>query len=290
MKSKNIADKLKQLELYTRRIITGAAQGASRSRSKGSGLDFHQIRDYQDGDDVRVIDWKSSARMQKLLVKQFKEDKQRTVLIMLDVSGSTQFISGARSKADLMLEVAGVLSCLAAHRNDAVGAIFFSDEVKQYIPPAAGRSHLMTILEAIDHQSDVITSTNIHNALQFVARLNKKDMLICLISDFIDPVGYDAGLRLVAKKHDLIAIQAIDPRELNVPPVGCIKCKDIETGAIATLNLGYRTSSSINRELAGRVGDLEQSFKKIGVDTCTVSPDRSWIEGFAHIVKRRMIR
>lgn len=284
-----IISKIKHIEIYTKKMVSGLLQGQTRSSLKGSGFDFDQIRDYQDGDDVRSIDWKSSARANKIVVRQFREEKTRTILLALDISASTSFFSVGASKQDQMAQVAAILGLVGSYTNDAIGLLLFADEVVSFIPPAQGKAHINNVLQAIFSVSTSHKKTNIAAALNHIASLKHKDMMVFLISDFID-VGFEKRLSFVAAKHDLIAISCNDIREFDISANCFLSVNDIETGDRVMLDLRAHGASEMKDFLHKRFQEQDALFKRCGVDKVSLDAQTPMTTTLISFFKRRMIR
>lgn len=280
-------NKLRLIELYAKKIARGLLLGGNRSTSKGQGFDFDQIREYQEGDDVRSIDWNSSARMNKVLVKQFREEKTRTVLLALDISTSTHYGSGSISKAESAATMAGVIASVSSLYNDQVGLLLFSDTIEQYVPPAQGKKALRHILESIFSYQAKSKKTNIACALEHLQQVARKDSMIFLISDFIAG-DFHKPLRQLAVRHDVIAICTIDQFEEQMVPCGFLNVRDSESGRDCLLDL--RDEKRLNSFLNRRYTDMSVVFQRSGVDWMRISPTALLIEELTLFFKKRQLR
>lgn len=284
----NTAAKIKQLEILTRRLLNGALVGDSRSAIKGSGFEFDQIREYSFGDDIRFIDWKASARNNKLLVKQYIEERSRTVFLAVDVSASSMFGSGIINKYNRIVELASVLALVAQHGKDHVGLLLFSDIVEEYIPAGSSLQHVHRILDRILSFTPKQSKTNITQALQHLLAIKKSDAIVFLISDFIDE-NMDTYLAQAARKYDLIAVRCLDANEKTMPSVGFITVQDVETGDLVDLDLRGAYHTDIKRFLAGRIEQQSKLFKRRGVDLVDIAPERDdYIAEMVKLFRRRM--
>ena len=287
--SPEVASKIKQLEIFTRRLLNGALVGDSRSAIKGSGFEFDQIREYNFGDDIRFIDWKASARADKLLVKQYIEERSRTVFLAVDVSQSSIFGSGDLSKYNRISELASVLALVAQHGKDHVGLLLFSDKVEAYIPPGSSLHHIHRIMEAILSFTPKKSKTDISQALQHLLSVKKSDAIVFLVSDFIDD-AVDTYLSQAARKYDLIAVRCLDGNEKTMPAVGFITVEDLETGELVELDLRNTRNNGVKRFLAARIEKQNRLFKQRGVDLVDVSPDRTdYLAEMVKFFRRRMM-
>lgn len=285
--SEDVQRKIRHIEIYTRRLLSGALVGDTRSAIKGSGLDFDQIREYVQGDDVRFIDWNASARMDKLLVKQYTEERSRTVVLAVDISASRQFGDHEESKADLMAEIAGVLALVATYGNDHVALILFSDEVEQYIPPGRGRNHAHTILEAIFGAKPARSGTSVEHVLKRLAQLKRRDGVAFLISDFIDE-HFQTYLPVVSNMYDLVALRCLSDYERAIPDVGFLTAQDLETGQEVLIDARTRKVKNISALLANRLESQNTLFKRYGIDVLDVSRREHCVGDIVRFFRRRM--
>jgi uncharacterized protein (DUF58 family) len=218
-----------QLELMTKKMISGPLLGDWHSSSKGSGFEFHQLREYIQGDDIRYIDWKASARTDKMLVRQYLEDRNKLIYIVVDISGSTAYGTGSQSKSDLMRQLAAVLAFVGHHKKDSVGLILFSQSNELVIPPSTSRTHLLALIQKLLAYKAKERATNMNAPIDYLARLAGKRALICFISDFTAP--FDTSmLAVIARKHDVMAFRCLDEREWQFPACGTLIFEDRETG------------------------------------------------------------
>lgn len=291
--SDDILKKIRHIELYTKRLLSGSLIGDTRSAVKGSGFEFDQIREYQPGDDVRFIDWRASARMNKILIKQYIEERSRTILLAVDVSASSYFGLSGLLRHDIAAQVASVLALVTEYSKDQVGLILFSDEVEHYIPPSRGKHHVHAIMEQVFAYKPKHTRTNIKSALERIAKLKRKDTMAFVISDFIDE-GFDKELAIVSKMFDVIAIRCLEETEKELPHVGFITVEDIETGDRYMLDTRKRgiswwgTNSSVNNFLKARLEEQNNLFRKYGVDVIDIKSNRPFVEELIRFFGQRM--
>jgi uncharacterized protein (DUF58 family) len=229
METRELLKKVRQIEIKTRGLVNQVFSGEYHSVFKGRGMEFSEVREYQYGDDIRLIDWNVSARFNHPFVKVFEEERELTVMLLVDFSRSGSFGSGTQLKHEVAAEICAVLSFSAIKNNDKVGLILFTDRIEKFVPPKKGRAHILRIIRELISFEPSGTGTNIRQALEYFHHVNKKRTIAFLISDFIDD-GYDKILRIVSRKHDVIAIEITDPREEELPPSGLIKLRDAETG------------------------------------------------------------
>lgn len=284
--SPDVRKKIRQIELHTKRLLRGALVGDSRSAIKGTGFEFDQIRDYQLGDDVRFIDWKSSSRMNTLLVKQYIEERSRTIMIAVDVSGSGKFGSIANLKQDTIAQVASVLALVANSGKDRVGLLLFSDTVETYLPPARGRSHVQKIMEMVFSYTPQKTKTNITAVFKQFAQLKYKDMVGFIISDFIDDTIEQAYIAPVCKKYDIIGLRCLDSHEQTLPSIGFIPMQDPEIGEDIIIDL--RNAQHITNFLSTRITEQKKTYKRHGLSLLDVTNNDEFVSDLIKFFRRRM--
>jgi uncharacterized protein (DUF58 family) len=286
--SPEIVSKIKQLEIFTRRLLNGSLVGDSRSAIKGTGFEFDQIREYSFGDDIRFIDWKASARNDKLLVKQYIEERSRTIFLAVDVSQSSIFGSGTHNKNSRIVELAAVLALVAQHGKDHVGLLMFSDTIEAYIPPGSSLHHIHHIMETMLSFKPKQSTTDISKALQHLLSVKKSDAIVFLISDFIDD-KLDTYLAQAARKYDLIAVRCLDANEKMIPSVGFITVEDLETGELLELDLRNTRNNEVKKFLTARIDKQDKLLRRCGVDLFEVSPDRTdYLAAMVNFFRRRM--
>lgn len=289
MLSADVVKKIRHIELYTRRMLSGSLVGDSRSAVKGSGFEFDQIRDYQLGDDIRFIDWKSTARMQKVLVRQYIEERNRTVIIAVDISDSGLFGSNAPLRRQNMAEIASVLSLVADYGKDHVGLVLFSQEVELFIPPARGRAHLHQIMDKVFSAQAKQGTTNVSAALHFLGTLPIRQALVFVVSDFIDACSFEKPLRTLGKKYDLVAIRCLDAHEREMPAVGFVTAQDSETGECSVFDMRAHRARAMAAFLASRYQQQSSLFKRSGVDVLDVALERPFMGDIIRFFRRRMM-
>jgi uncharacterized protein (DUF58 family) len=230
VETKELLKKVRQLEIRTRGVVNQVFSGEYHSVFKGRGMAFSEVREYQLGDDVRTIDWNVTARFDHPFVKVFEEERELTVMLLVDMSGSLFFGSQGQLKRDIAVELSAILAFSAMKNNDKVGAILFSDQIEKFVPPRKGRSHALRIVRELISFEPKRPHTSLRTALEYLNHMLKKRSIVFVISDFIDS-GYETALRIAGKRHDLIGIVLLDPREHEIPRVGLITFRDAETGA-----------------------------------------------------------
>lgn len=271
-----IVRKVKELQIRTRRLLKGYSQGDVLQATKGYGLEFEQLADYQMGHDVRFIDWKSSARMNKLLVREYREERNRTIIVALDCSSSTLF-GYQNEKKDLMVDVTTALCMAGIYQKDAVGLLLFSDVVEKYIKPKRSQQQLSIILRELCQVKPTSDKTSLKAAIEFLAKQSMKDALIVFVSDFIDS-DFEKPLRALSKKHEIIAMRALDKYESLLPTSGYVQTIDLEKQTPVILNLMGRKTHQIEDSLKEWRDQQEGSLRMCGVDMMNISDEKSVID------------
>ena len=290
MISVELFKKIQRFHFSTRRMANNLYAGQYESAFRGRGMEFAEVREYQIGDDIRTIDWNVSARFGHPFVKVFHEERELTVMLLLDLSGSHLFGTRKKFKRELMAEVAGMLAFLAIRTNDKVGAILFSSKVEKYIPSKKGASHVWRLIKEIFTFEPEDMRTSIEDALNYLNRVVRRHAIVFLISDCMD-TGFERSLRLTAKKHDLTVIRIADPAEEELPRVGLIRMQDPETGEIAVINSNSRKFRERWREYSQeRESDLGRLFRKAGVDQVLLSTNGPLVEPLTSLFEKRRRR
>ncbi|MEM7433844.1 MAG: DUF58 domain-containing protein [Myxococcota bacterium] len=290
MISRELVKKLKKIEIYTSRLANDQLAGSYHSVFKGRGMAFSEVRQYQPGDDVRFIDWNVSARMNDTYVKVFTEEREMTVMLLVDLSASERFGSVAKPKIETVAEVAALLAFSAIRNNDRVGLILFTDRVERFVPPKKGRSHVMRVVTEILNAEPEGEGTDLGCALDLLGGIGKRRSVAFLISDFI-AASYEKPLKVVAAKHDLIPIQVVDPREDELPDVGLALIEDLETGELVevdTSNIDVRAEFA--REVLKDRAAREHMFKRLQLDHVTVGTDRDYVRPLTELFRMRQRR
>jgi uncharacterized protein (DUF58 family) len=276
--TRELLKKVRKIEIRTRGLVHQLFSGEYHSVFKGRGMSFSEVREYQIGDDVRLIDWNVSARFNHPYVKLFEEERELTVMLVVDVSGSGEFGSVQNLKKDVAVELCAVLAFSAIQNNDKVGIIFFSDRIEKFIPPKKGRTHTLRIIrELLDFQASG-RGTDIAEGLRYLTGAIKKRSTAFLISDFLSS-GYEDALRIASRKHDLIAVRIYDPREAEIPPVGLIQVLDAETGRRMLVDSSH---PFVRKQYSNWWRELDKNrvatFRKSGIDSIDIRTDRSYIK------------
>ncbi len=281
--------RVKRVELKTRRLSDQIFSGSYHSAFKGQGMSFSEVREYSPGDEVRSIDWNVTARTGIPHVKVFEEERELTVLLMVDISASAFTGSTGMMRKDLIVELCALLALSAGSNNDKVGLLLFSSEVELYIPPKKGRQHILRLIREIIQVNPVKKTTSIHSVLEFSARVIKKKAICFLISDFLDQ-GFDSALKIVSQKHDLIGLWCLDAIEKQFPDVGLIYIEDVETGKRRLVDTSSHAFKEANKSAAEtRRIKLNTLFQRSGADLVTIPLHESYINPLVQFFsKRRM--
>ena len=285
--TRELLKKVRKIEIRTRGLSNHLFSGEYHSAFKGRGMAFNEVREYQAGDEIRTIDWNVTARFNHPYVKVFDEERELTVMLLMDVSGSGKFGTRRQQKLDLATELCAVLSFSAIQNNDKVGVIFFSDQMEKFIPPKKGRSHiLMIIRELIDFRPQH-TGTDVAAALRYFTSAIKKRSTAFILSDFISP-GFENELKLANKKHDVIALRLYDTHEEVFPDLGLIPVKDEESGQLDWVNTSDPEVRKAYRSAAlSRNEELKNTFSRAGVDFTSIGTHESYISPLSTLFKKR---
>ena len=291
MDAKDLLKKVRKIEIKTRGLSNNIFAGEYHSAFKGRGMTFSEVRDYQFGDDIRDIDWNVTARHNKPFVKVYEEERELTVMLLIDVSGSGDFGAEGRPKKEVMAEIAATLAFSSIQNNDKVGVIFFSDKVEKFIPPKKGRKHILLIIREIIDFKPTDRGTDIDSALVFLTNAIKKRATVFLLSDLIDGHDYRKSLTIANKKHDVAAIQVYDKRDATMPDVGLIRLRDMETGEdkwVDTSSSGVR--KAYRKFWYERQQKAVATMTRCGVDMASVSTDEDYVKALLGLFRRRSLR
>ena len=287
---KEIIKKLRKIEIRTSRLANEQLAGGYHSVFKGRGMAFSEVRQYQPGDDVRFIDWNVSARMNETYVKVFTEEREMTVMLLVDLSGSERFGSVARPKVETVAEVAALLAFSAIKNNDRVGLVLFTDRVEKTIPPKKGKSHVMRVVTEILNARPTGEGTDLSVALDHLGHVARRRAVAFLVSDFIAE-HYEKPLRIASARHDLIPIQVVDPREEELPDVGLALFEDLESDDVIEVDTGDpRVRKAYQRRVARHRQKREEMFRRLSVDHITVQTDRDYVRPLTDLFRRRARR
>ncbi len=288
MTPRDIIKKVRQIEIRTRHLVNDVFAGEYHSVFKGRGMEFQEVREYEPGDDIRSIDWNVTARMGHPFIKKFSEERELTVMLLVDISGSNLFGSGAQLKKDLAAELAAVLAFAAIRNNDRVGLILFSDEVEHYLPPKKGSSHVLRVVRDVLGCKPQRRGTALAPALDFLNHITTRKTVSFLISDFLTGEDLKAALRVSAARHDLVAIVAADRRERDWPAAGLVEWRDPETGRRQMVDT---SDARVRRALAGlqeqRRADLKQRLARTGLDVVEVWAGEAYDRELVRFFKQR---
>lgn len=287
METTELLKKVRKIEIKTRGISNQMFSGEYHSAFKGRGMAFSEVREYLPGDDIRTIDWNVTARFNHPYIKIFEEERELTLMLLVDVSGSESFGTQKQLKKDLITELCAVLSFSAMKNNDKVGVLFFSDKIEKYIPPKKGKSHILRIIRDLIEFEPESTQTNIEHALRYFTNVVKKRSIAFLISDFMAD-DYKDALKITNRKHDLVALHIYDKRELELPNIGLAKLKDAETGKYTWVDTGNKDVRA-HYKLVGKKRDLylKDLFNKCGVDVASIGTHESYVQPLMSLFKRR---
>lgn len=290
MDAQEIFKKVRKIEIKTRGLSNQIFSGEYHSVFKGRGMAFSEVREYQFGDDIRNIDWNVTARFNHPFVKVFEEERELTVMLLIDVSGSNNFGTVSQLKQDVITEISAVLSFSAIQNNDKVGVIFFSDIIEKFIPPKKGSSHILRIIrELIDFKAEN-NKTNVAEALRYLSNVIKKKSTAFIISDFMDE-GFEKALQIANYKHDLIAIKISDEREKILPNVGLINMVDAETGITRLIDTSNRKIRNYyNNEIKLKNEYLDKIFGRYGVDVAKINTGSDYVKPLMNLFKKREAR
>ena len=291
MESTEIFKKVKKIEIKTRGLSNHIFSGQYHSAFKGRGMTFSEVREYEYGDDIRNIDWNVTARFNKPFVKIFEEEREMTVMLLIDVSGSNDFGSRQQSKRDLTAELAAVLAFSAIQNNDKVGVIFFSSKIEKFIPPKKGSTHILRIIREIVDFKPEENGTDIAEGLRFLTSAIKRRTTAFLISDFMTGSDFERELRIAANKHDLVALRITDRREMEIPKVGLVKFRDAETGQERWVDTSSRAWHNAYLQLIKEESlKLNRLFTKQGIDNTLIYTDEDYVKPMMQLFKKREAR
>ncbi len=307
---REILKKIRQIEIRTNRLVSETLAGQYHSVFKGQGMNFDEVREYQPGDEVRSIDWNVTARMNHPFVKKFVEERELTLMLLVDVSGSGLFGSQNQSKRELAAEIASVLAFSAIRNNDKVGLVLFSDEIEKYIPPRKGRRHVLRVIREVLFYQPQRQGTDLNGALEFLMRVTRHRAITVVISDFINSVNNGDGdasrpktqlflleslaeassamLRQANRRHDVVAVQIADPYELELPSLGRLVLQDAETGEVVEVNTSDPAKrDSFARRRARAQEDLARFFRSAGIDAIQLRTDVPYAAELGRFFEKR---
>ena len=288
MDANELLKKVRKIEIKTRGLSQNIFAGEYHTAFKGRGVIFSEVREYQPGDDVRDIDWNVTARHNKPFVKVYEEERELTMMLLIDVSGSREFGAMGEAKKEMMAEIAATLAFSSIQNNDKVGVIFFSDKVEKFIPPKKGKKHILLIIREIIEFKPENNGTDIDSALQFMTNALKKRCTAFLLSDFIDSHDYFRSMSIANRKHDLAAIQVYDRRDASLPDVGLVRMRDMETGADMWVDTSSRkVRKAYDKAWYERQQKISETVGKCGVDLVSVSTDEDYVKSLLALFRIR---
>ena len=287
MDTKDLLKKVRKIEIKTRRLSDHIFSGEYHTSFKGRGMTFSEVRPYQYGDDIRAIDWNVTARYNEAHVKVFEEERELTMVLMVDISGSESFGSKNQFKKDIVTEIAATMAFSATQNNDKIGLILFSNQIELYIPPKKGKSHVLRIIRELIEFEPKSHKTDLAQALKFLSGTQKKKAIVFMISDFMS-VHYEHPLKIAGKKHDITGIRVFDLREEKLPNLGMVSMQDAETGEIQLVDTGSKhVRMEYEKEYRQKVHYFEETFRKSGSGIVSTRVDESYVTKLLTYFKSR---
>ena len=288
METSDLLKRVRQIEIKTRGLSNNIFAGQYHSAFKGKGMSFSEVREYQYGDDVRDIDWNVTARYNKPFVKVFEEERELTVMLLIDVSNSLDFGTVKQMKKDMVTEIASTLAFSAIQNNDKIGVIFFSDRIEKFIPPKKGRKHILYIIRELLDFKPESKRTDIQMAVEYLTNVIKKRCTAFMLSDFIDEKDFRNALTIANRKHDIVAIQVYDRRITDLPNVGLMKVRDAETGHEQWIDTSSRALRRAHNEWRLQSqGMLNETFTKSNVDSVSIRTDQDYVKALLNLFAKR---
>ena len=288
VETSDILKKVRKIEIKTRGLSQNIFAGQYHSAFKGRGMAFAEVREYQYGDDVRDIDWNVTARFQRPYVKVFEEERELTVMLLIDVSGSLDFGTSRQTKADMVTEIAATLAFSAIQNNDKIGVIFFSDRIEKYIPPQKGRKHILYIIREMLDFHPQSRKTDVGEAMEYLTRVMKRRCTAFVLSDFYSNNSFLNALQIANRKHDVVAIQVYDKRAKELPDVGLMRVKDAESGQEMYIDTSSKKLRQVHtRYWLEREENLRQTFAKSNVDWASVATDEDYVKAMMALFSQR---
>ncbi len=287
---RELIKKIHKLEIRTNRMVNDVLAGEYHSVFKGQGVEFEEVREYQAGDDIRTIDWNVTARMGEPFIKRYREERELTVMLLVDASASSMFGTAEKMKGELAVELSALLAFSAIKNNDRVGLLIFTDEIEKFIPPKKGKKHVLRLIRELLVFEPKGGHTNISQALDHVNKILHRKSVVFLISDFMNP-DFSDSLRITNNKHDLISVSITDPREVEMPPIGFLELEDAETGETIIIDTYH---SNIRRGFSETASEdfqkLEAEFKRMKVDHVPIRTDQDYIDPLIKFFHKRASR
>lgn len=288
METAELLKKVRKIEIKTKGLSSQIFSGEYHSAFKGRGMAFSEVREYTPGDDVRTIDWNVTARFGTPFVKVFEEERELSVVLLVDVSASGFFGTTKQFKQEMVTELCAVIAFSASQNNDKIGVIFFSDRIEKFIPPKKGKSHILRIIRELIEFKPEHKQTNIELALKYMTNVIKKRSVVFLITDFLAEPNYRDAIKIANKKHDLVALRVVDRTEMQLPDVGLIKLRDNETGQLMWVDSSdsrFRKQFEVNR--LKFEDDLKDIFNRAGIDAARINTHESYIQPLMNLFKNR---
>lgn len=284
---KEVIEHVRRIEIKTKSIINNILTGDYQSVFKGQGMEFSEVRPYTEGDDIRTIDWNVTARAGEPYVKEYVEERELTVMLVVDASASGDFGTVNQMKAEMAVELCALLAFSAIKNNDRVGLIFFTSEVEKYIPPKKGKNHVLRVIRELLYFKPQKTGTAINEAINFLNKVQRKKAVVFFVSDFLGS-NFQTPFRIASRKYDMIAVSIADPKEHSLPNVGLIEMRDPETGKILLVDTSSKTFrdtfQSLNNE---RIQKLKNFFRSVGIDQIDVTTETGYVEALIKFFKKR---
>ena len=284
---KEILKKVKQIQIRSSRLVNDVLAGEYVSVFKGRGMEFDEVREYQAGDDIRTIDWNVTARLGHPYIKRYTEERELTIMFLVDLSFSGEFGSMKQFKNEIATEICAVLAFSAVRNNDKVGLILFTDKIEKFVPPKKGKTHVLRVIREVLYFKPENKGTDISIALEYLLKVTKRKTVCFLVSDFITE-GFERALRIANKRHDMVAVSVTDPRELEIPNVGFVELEDAETGEITLIDTSDRKMMErFNRFNVKNMEERAKLFRGMGVDLIDVRTDSSYVEPIMKFFRAR---
>lgn len=288
MDTKELLKKVRKIEIKTRKLSDHIFSGEYHTSFKGRGMTFSEVRQYQFGDDVRAIDWNVTARYNEPYIKVFEEERELTMMLLVDVSGSENFGSTSQQKKEVITEIAATMAFSATQNNDKIGLVLFSDQIELYIPPKKGKSHVLRIIRELIEFEPKSRRTDVAQVLRFLSGVMKKKAIVFLISDFITEESYEQPLKIAAKKHDVTGIRVFDRREMEIPSLGVVPMIDAETGETILVNTSSKqVRLAYQKNYHNKVEIFRDVFRKSGAGTVSTRVDESYVTKLLGYFKSR---
>ncbi|MEO5766769.1 MAG: DUF58 domain-containing protein [Polyangia bacterium] len=291
MLTRELLRKIRTIEIVTERLVRDRMAGQYHSVFKGSGISFSEVRQYMPGDDIRMIDWNVSARMNDAYVKLFTEEREMTVLLLVDMSASGRFGSHLQEKRELSAELSAVVAFSAIRNNDRVGLIIFTDQVEKFVPPKKGKKHVLRVISEILSFQPRHRGTKLASGLEFLGRIARRRAVAFMVSDFLAPQdSYEKVLRITARRHDIIPVSVTDPLEELLPPVGMVELEDPETGELVVFDTTGREARQWEKDARRALVERDALFRRLKMDPIRVRTDRPYLPALTTFFEARARR